>query len=206
MTDGFSKKAERRDNVRPPTMRTPAALPRGPRLYRTPKDLGYKGPVSEPPPGFVTGTTSKTEWSVYHALAKITGLPTDPRQPPFMGAYGVWEFQQAFAGGRSTPGGAVIDFIVRAGRWSDQDVALRIQTERFHLYTTAEKQFSDQAQLERISASMRVIDIFDQDFVWDPTGQAIIVLLKDSLSGSTFPNPNTAGVTERGTRIRSISV
>jgi hypothetical protein len=199
------KKVTRRDVARPTILRTAPALPRGPRLYRTPKDLGYKGPVMEPPVGFVRGTTSITEWSVYFGLAKVTGQPQNYREGPFIGAPGVWAYQKAWDEGRRMPGGSVIDFVLYAGDWSDQDVAFRVQTERFHLYADMEQQAHDALQIARLSGFMRVVDIYDQDFLWDPTGQAIIVLLKDALAGSTFPNPINAGTTQRATRIRMIS-
>lgn len=98
-------------------------------------------------------------------------------------------------------GGSVIDFVVYAGRQSDHDVAFRVQTEFFHLYASAEQQEHDLIQLYRLSESMRVIDLYDQDFAWDRTNQACIILLKDALNGSTFPNPITNGATQRATRM-----
>ena len=195
----------RRDVVRPPTLRVPAALPKGPRLYSEPSDLGYKGPTSEPPPGFVRGTTSKTEWMIYHALSRVLGEPKDPRQPPFIGMPGMWAYQKAWDEGRRAPGGSVIDFVVYSGSYSMHDIALRIQTEAWHLYTDYENQAHDALQFARLSEYMEVIDLYDFDFAWDQTNQAACILIRDALNGRISPNPITSGTTMRVTRMNTIS-
>ena len=195
----------RRDVARPPRLRTPAALPRGPRLYSEPKDKGYIGPVSEPPPGFVQGTTSETEWRVYHAIARVLGEPEDPYSPPFIGSPGSWAYQKAWDDGRRQAGGSVIDFLVYGGGRSDDDVAFRVQTEHFHLYADASVHEKDAIQLARLTEFMRVVDLYDQDFMFDPTNQATIILIKEALAGNTFPNPITNGTTQRATRMNLIS-
>lgn len=202
----FSRARERRDVVRPPALRTPPALPRGPKLYRVPKNLGYRGPTAEPPAGFVGGQNSRYEWMVYHALSRIFGYPSDPRLPPFIGQPGVWVYQKAWDEGRRQIGGSVIDFVVYSGSKSEYDIAFRVQTEFFHLYTDIEKQADDAMQLERLSAFMRVVDLYDQDFAWDQTNAATVALIKDALAGRTFANPINGGVTERVTRQRVISI
>lgn len=204
--EDFAEMRDRRDVVRPPSMRSPPALPRGPRLYRVPRNLGYKGPVAEPPPGFIGGQNSRYEWMVYHALSKVFGYPTDPRLPPFIGQPGVWTYQKAWDEGRREIGGSVIDFVVYSGSKSDFDIAFRVQTEFFHLYTDIENQVHDLMQMERLSAFMRVVDLYDQDFAWDETNAATVALIKDALAGRTFANPINGGTTERVTRQRTISV
>lgn len=204
--DEWKRNKQQRDVTTPPRMRTPPVLPRGPKLYRVPKSLGYMGPVSDPPPGFVQGTTSVTEWMVYFGMAKVTGVPTNYREPPFIGMPGVWQYQKAWDEGRRMAGGSVIDFMLHAGAWSSQDVAFRIQTERFHLYADMEQQTHDALQFQRLASHMRVIDLYDNDFIFDPTGQAIVLLIKDSLAGSVYPNPINSGTTMRASRIRAISV
>lgn len=175
-------------------------------MYRPTKRGGYVGPVTEPPPGFVRGTTSASEWMFYHALAKVMGFPEDPRQPPFIGMPGIWSYQKAFDEGRRQAGGAIIDFIVYAGDRSFQDVAFRIQTEYFHIYADQEVQTHDQLQKERLSAFMRVVDVYDNDFVWDQTNAACIVLIKEALAGQQFVDPIAAGTAERITRIEGNSI
>lgn len=201
----MDRERSNRDIYRPPRLRTPPSLPTGPRLYREPSDKGYVGPTSDPPPGFVVGTTSKTEWMVYHALSKVTGFPSDPRQPPFIGAPGVWSYQKAWDEGRRMVGGSVIDFVVYGGGRSSQDLAFRIQTEAWHIYAGTKEHMHDYIQFQRLSQYMRTIDLYDQDFAFDPTNQACIVLIRRALNGEVEPNPITDGTTMRVTRAKYIS-
>lgn len=196
----MDKERSNRDLYRPPRLRSLAALPTGPRMFREPKDRGYKGPTSDPPPGFVVGTTSKTEWMIYHGLSKVMGYPQDPRQGPFIGMPGMWRYQKAFEGGRRERGGAVIDFVVLSGAKSSQDIAFRIQTEHFHIFASNEVHMHDLLQYERLSSSMVVVDLYDEDFAFDPTNQATIILLKRALNGEIEPNPITDGTSQRVTR------
>lgn len=188
----------RRERIGPAPLRTPPVFPRGPRLFREPKDKGYKGGAGIPPDMFLDGNNSEYEWMIYQALASITGQPTDPRQPPFIGAPGVWVYQKAWDQGRREPGGSVIDFMVYAGM-ADNEVAtaFRIQTEYFHIYTDSAKQAADVIQKNRLSEFFRVVDLYDYEFAWDITNQAAVILLKRALSGETFQDPITSGVAER---------
>lgn len=192
---------KQRDTSRPLRIRTPAALPTGPRLYKEPKHGGYVGPVTAPPPGFIGPWNSRTEWMVYHAIARVIGQPEDPRQPPFIGAPGLWKYQKVWDEGRAQAGGSVIDFVVFAGPRSSDDVAFRIQTEYFHVFGTAKQQITDALQYERLSQYMRVVDLFDQDFAFDDTNQACIILVKEALAGNTFPDPIVAGTAQRVSRM-----
>jgi len=189
-----------RDLYRPPRLRTPPALPTGPRMYREPKDKGYKGPTSEPPPGFVRGTTSKTEWQIFHAMSKVMGYPQDPRQPPFIGMPGMWTYQKAWDEGRRMVGGSVVDFLVYSGSRSNMDIAFRVVTEHWHLYAGIDQQAHDALQRERLSMYMRVVDLYDYNFAFDPTNQAAIILIKRALNGEVEPNPANDGTTMRVTR------
>src|SRR5690606_21060611 len=91
-----------------PRLREPSKLPQGPRLYKTPRDKGYISDFMTPPPGFVGGQNSVTEWPPYLALSKIFGLPVDPRSGPFIGEPNVWGYQV----GGSQLGQSKIDFVV----------------------------------------------------------------------------------------------
>lgn len=189
-----------RDVYRPERLRTLPAIPQGPRMYREPKDKGYVGPTSEPPLGFVRGTTSKTEWQVYHALSKVIGYPVDPRQGPFIGMPGMWSYQKAWDEGRRMAGGSVVDFVVYSGARSNQDVFFRIQTEHFHIYASDVQQAHDKMQFERLSYYARTVDLYDYDFAFDPTNQACIILIRRALNGEVEPNPMTDGTSMRVSR------
>jgi len=169
-------------------------------MFREPKDKGYRGPTTEPPAGFVRGTTSKTEWMVYHALSKVMGYPADPREPPFIGMPGMWSYQKAWDEGRRSPGGSVIDFVVYAGSKSTHDIFFRIQTEHFHIYASGDQQMHDQLQFERLSSYARVVDLYDYTFAADPTNQACIIMIKRALNGEVEPNPITDGTSMRVSR------
>jgi hypothetical protein len=49
-----------------------------------------------------------------------------------------------------------------------------------------------------------VVDVYDYDFINDPTGQAIIVTLKNVLGMIERPNPLWLGTTIRGSRMDRI--
>ena len=49
-------------------------------MYQPPKAKGFKGGPGDPPPGFVVGQTSATEWVIYWAMSKVFGQPDDPRE------------------------------------------------------------------------------------------------------------------------------
>ncbi|HXG72829.1 MAG TPA: hypothetical protein VNJ04_19715 [Gemmatimonadaceae bacterium] len=187
----------RSDRVQPPRLRTPPALPRGPKLYREPKNRGYVGGSATPPPGFLGATVSAYEWMIYHAIAKVIGQPEDPRLPPFIGFPGSWVYQKAFDQGRREAGGAVIDFVVYAGNRTAVDTAFRIQTEYFHVFADAAKQAADTVQFARLAQFFRVVDIYDQDFAWDVTNAAACAIIRRALSGDIESDPISTGMAQR---------
>jgi hypothetical protein len=126
-------------------------------------------------------------------------VPRDVRQPPYIGWPGVWSYQVPYEGGRVT-GGQVIDFIVEPYGTTREGIALRVVTERYHLYTPATKQALDRIQQFRLSRVYRVVDIFDQTFAGDESGQAAIIAVKQALTGVS-PNPLRGGYVVRATRL-----
>lgn len=143
----------------------------------------FQGGPGDPPPGFVGGTNSKTEWWIYWALTKI------------LGKEGVgWSYQASYAGGRHSPGGAVIDFVVYMPM---QDILMRIQTWRFHIGAGSEKITYDHEQKIAYSSAINddvVIDVYEQDFIDDETGKKVIEVVKDALAGIEWPNPIQRGI------------
>ena len=181
-----------------PNLRAFPALPRGPRLYKEPKFHGYVGSWMTPPPGFVNGNNSMYEWMIYKAIAYVLGYPEHPEHPPFIGFPGLWSYQKAFDQGRHMPGGSVIDFMIYGGgRNNGGDMGIRVQTEFFHIFTDSVKHTYDELQRWRLAQFMTVIDLFDQDFAFDPTGQAAVKLIKRALAGEYSPDPLSTGTAQR---------
>lgn len=181
----------------------PPALPTGPRMYKPlPMDEGgYVGGPGLPPPGFLGPFNSITEWFIYWALAKIFGEPQEYRKPPFEGGWPDWTYQKAFNGGRDMPGGSVIDFVVYNPGPARNAVALRIVTEYWHIFTTAEKQTSDTEQRFFLEDNFILMDIYDQDFINDSTGQAAIQVVKSAIGLIEKPNPMLLGTALRGSHM-----
>jgi hypothetical protein len=180
---------------KPPKLKRFTAMPRGPHQFQ-PDGKRIIGP-GEPPPGFIMPTNSITEWFVYWALARIFHNPLDPRVGPFFGGWPDWTYQKAVDGGRKEPGGAVIDFVVYTKGPRNRGTALRVVTEYFHLFTSSQKQATDEMQKERISEFMDVIDLYDYTFLSDKTGAAVIKRVKEALGLIEYENVLAAGTALR---------
>lgn len=183
---------------RPPRLRsrTPVA-PRGPRIYHRGQDpiLGAS-PFVSPPLGFLDDPhVSATEWMVYLALAFHTGQPKDPWKPPFVGAPPWWVYQKAEEGGR-VPGGSVSDFVVLSAAGA-ADINIRVETERWHIWTTAAQQAKDLYINRHLKTVSKIVRIFDQHFVGDPTGEAVMRVTALALRGIELPSPITLGTAQR---------
>jgi hypothetical protein len=140
------------------------------------------GGPGDPPAGFVGGTTSKTEWYVFWAFEILLGP---------MGA--MWTYQESFQGGRHMPGGSVADFVLYMPM---QTIIVRVQTWRFHFAGGAEKHQSDIEQkiaLHSIWGEEIVVDIYEQHFINDESGQAVLEVCKDAMAGIEWPNPMAIG-------------
>lgn len=185
-----------------PTIAGPPKRPQAPRFV--PKDEYIVNGPGEPPPGFLDGQNSLTEWIVYWSLAKIFRNPADPRIGPFFGAYPDWGYQVAALGGFVRAlGSAVVDFVVYQGRTM---IAIRVQTEFFHIYTSSKKQAYDEIQRARLEkAGMTVVDLYDQDILGDPSGQKAIVAVKQVIGRIERINPVIGGTAIRGSRLRPVS-
>jgi hypothetical protein len=192
----FRPISNRRSQTRPPRLRSIPVMPKGPKLYQQKEGAGLFSGPNEPPPGFLTYTNSRSEWWVYWALAKALGQPKDPRRGPYEGWPGLWTYQSPFEGGR-VPGGQVVDFVVFAPATASGDIAIRIQTERYHVMTDAAKQATDRILLARLAGRFHVVDIFEQDFMGDPSGQAAVIEVKRALFGGQTSNPLRSGQARR---------
>lgn len=136
-----------------------------------------EGP-GEPPLNFVGGTTSKTEWWVFWAFTNLIG-PVGYQ----------WTYQESFAGGRHIPGGAVADFVLYMPR---QTIIVRVQTWQFHFGQGSEKIQTDIEQKVSLMTPFGeyiVVDIYEQHFIHDETGKAVMEVCKDAMAGIEWPNP-----------------
>jgi len=155
-------------------------------LRSGPDQVG-EGP-GEPPYGFVGGTTSRSEWFLFWAFQKILGPPGQgPREY-------TWEYQQSFQGGRHIPGGSVVDFVVYTPLYT---VLCRLVSYYYHHAAGSEKQASDFEQRVRLGESsdnsLVVIDVYEEDFIHDETGEAAIEVAKLAIAGVEMPNPIATG-------------
>jgi hypothetical protein len=151
-------------------------------LNRPPAEVNGPAPwCDEHAAQFAGGTVSRTECYVYWALIQLLG-------PEGSG----WGYQQSYLGGRHIPGGAVVDFVVYNG---NQTIGIRVQTFYFHFAPGSFKQESDYDQYLALSSpDFLVIDVFEQDFINDPTGQAVLRITHDAINGVQRPNPLASGM------------
>jgi hypothetical protein len=145
------------------------------------------------PAGFVTPTTSETEWFVYWAFARIFQTE-NYRRGPFFGlkGQGQWGYQ---IGDREL-GGAVVDFVHYTSR-SGRPTAVRVQTEYWHNMAETEVHQRDALQLQKLMSRYNVVDLYDFKFKHDLTGQAVMVATKAALGLIQLANPVASGVVYR---------
>lgn len=172
--------------------------PRGFPLYTTgpqgitnkPPDYQY-GP-GDPPPGFVTATTSATEWVWYWASAKVYNDPKDPRRPPFFGGLD-WGFQLGEGEGIRGPA-TIFDFIYYL---PGEELGVRIQTDRYHESAGPAQKAIDRNIRQNLSRWMTIRDVYEQDFIGDPSGEAACRLVVQTLGGRDRINPSASGTYRR---------
>jgi hypothetical protein len=172
---------------------TPPKLPRVnalPMFPRGPKELQVKttigGGPGQPPPGFgvaKTGsmaTVSSTEWVAYWALSKVFDNPRDPRVGPFIGGPPDWLYQEPFAGGRGSPGGSVVDFVVTPTA-KGRPVLIRIVTEHWHVFTSSSQQAKDLFQYGSLLNFGEVVDVYDDELLATEDGSSAVIAMKDAV-------------------------
>jgi hypothetical protein len=147
-----------------------------------------------PPPEFVGAHTSLPEFMIYAALFMVTGDKGNPRKPPFTGGLH-FTYQDPLLGGRQTRGGQVCDFSVR---WGSEDICIRLQSDFWHLQADNAKR-ADEA-FEKTHAAMRIVDIFEQEFVTDCSLRAACAVVANALAGRESPNPASLGTTQQKRR------
>lgn len=180
----------------PPKTREFSVTSRGP-LY-LPRSARQGGGPGEPPPGFVTPTTSAVEWLAYWAMWKIFGLPQNPRSYPYLGGMPYWGYQVGIDGGREA-GGAVVDFMMMGVVNSARRLGIRIVTEYWHLSLGSAKQAFDQAQMANLNRYIDVIDVLDRHLgpVANNDGRMPIIAMKRGLGLIRTSDPLMTGLTQR---------
>lgn len=177
----------------PYTPKRPRRIQRAPRAFAFPEEGQHYGGPGETPLDFVGAKNSATEWYPFWGLAEIFGQPSPRalRHAPYVGVPDIWLYQDYIPGGLLTTN---IDFVVLPTNGLAQPTAFRIQTERVHgLPAEHDKYASDIFYRNNLEAGYEVVDIWDFMFLGDPTGQAIIQLLKAGMGLIEAPNPVLTG-------------
>ncbi len=189
--DPFSPQGTQRPTASPKALRHPPIIPTGPRLFSRIQKAIHTGGPGEPPADFLSNTTSAPEWMIYWANMRVLDPDRDPRIPPFYGGR-LWSYQKQalprFEGAHGKALSTNIDFLYEV---SYPAIAVRIQSYRYHLAVDAFKQAYDALQLARLSGQFMVVDLYEEDFIGDETGQAAIILVKEALSLIRRRNPLT---------------
>lgn len=183
---------------RPSPPRRPTMMPTGPRLLH----LSAKRPEvgigpGDPPPGFTGPTTSATEWMVYWALWRLMHNPGDPRVDdlPYIGRHGDWGYQTSEMGGRLMALGSVSDFTVRLR--AGQEVWIRLDTAYYHTNAPAAQQARDFYLKTHVVPGVKVLTLYDIDFVADATGASVLRVTQEAIEGRERINPIVSGMARR---------
>lgn len=132
------------------------------------------------------GATSQSEGYIYWALLQVRGPEGDE---------GRWDYQSSTLGGRHVAGGAVIDFTMYE---NDYEIGIRIQTFYFHLASPegSYKQADDLEQKVRLQdgTDIYVVDVYEQNYIHDPSGRAAIQQIVEAMSLVEEYNPRSSGL------------
>lgn len=169
MVDRFRNRAKR-PNI--PRVSKQTLRPQPPRQFPRVHDEDYVGGPGEAPAWIVTPTTSISEWYVYWALERILGPEGE----------GKWGYQIS-----SNNSATIIDFVI----WDREPrLALRVQSERFHIATLQRRHTYDRLQREMLERSgYKVIELYEEHFIRDKTGRAAMAVVRDALKGRERPSP-----------------
>lgn len=187
----------------PKPLRPPPAKPRGPAIYRVPKETGT-GWETEPPPDFPggnlasgVGQVSRDEWWLWQAFALIEKDPPRPWGPDYSGGVN-WGYQvpDPVFGSRMEPGGQILDFVLFHTPFGK--VGVRLQSE-LHIFNpfggpTISRDLYSKSHLYGYT---KVLDAYSQDFMHDDTGQAACQVARELMRGQERPNPIIAGTARR---------
>jgi hypothetical protein len=162
----------------------------GPKLYRLDKAPETNQGPGEPPVEFVNGKTSKSEWYPYWAMCKIWDVPTNPRVGPFEGDHGgIWGYQVYFPILGST-GKTNIDFVYYGAGYV---IGIRVQSEKHHLMTDPLQYQLDEWLGSHNFGVSAIIDVFEHEYLMDPTGQAVCRAMANACRGIQSQSPLAKG-------------
>ncbi len=162
----------------------------GPRFLHLNKLPGRGADWCVPWPNFVGAHTSLSEQMIFRALARVTGDPPHPEKPPYVGGVS-WSYQDPLLGGRLSKGGQVCDFLVQ---WGMDEVCIRLQSEHYHVFAEMAKRMDE--LFEKTHTTARTVDIYEEDFVADCTGEAACKVVADALAGREPGDPGYRGTTQ----------
>lgn len=183
-----------------PTIRTKATRPTGLRIIPKGEEL-ISGP-GKSPPGFVSGKTSESEWPIYWAFSRIFKNPMNPRSAPFLGGSPDWFYQSEQNTLFGISGATNVDFVIYQ---SPTIIGIRLLSERYHLFTSSEKQAYDEQQKSALEAAgVTVFDLYEDEYLNDPSGQAAIIACKRAIGRLASLNPLTSGTALRASKMRKI--
>jgi hypothetical protein len=135
-----------------------------------------------PPVDFDTSSTSNSEWPPYAGLWILFGGPIQfLRKAPYIGMPGYWTYQ-TFAKGHNYRGHTADYMITPSSRFM-RKLIIRLQTEQYHNFTTTNIQQQDRALRAGLGRFNEVVDLSDDQFLWDKSGRAIMYFLRLALSG-----------------------
>lgn len=137
--------------------------------------------------------SSNSEYMVYRAIWRVKNMSGDPDQPPFDGREG-FDTQAPLLGGRLGPGGSVCDFLVPFGT---KQVCIRLQSERWHVQAGNLERMRDARIKANPPQGVQMVDVYEQDFVGDCTGESACRVVARALRGEDAPNPATLGTSRR---------
>jgi hypothetical protein len=179
---------------RKPSRDRPVIFATGPRIYEGGKKAGFIGGPGEPPIDFRTAHNSKDEWDFYWAMSRVvpSKTPRDPRQPPYLGGE-EWQYQvpesptELGLGVGRVPGGSVSDFVYFGG--NETAIVIRIQTERYHVFTNSMTQMRDMFIKEHLRGIEKIIDVYSSDWIADESGSAVCKIAALAIQGIELPSP-----------------
>lgn len=173
--------------------RRPTVFPQGPRILGLTKRRHIGGGPGAPPPGFKQPSTSATEWYWYWGSWVYLDIEGDPRQPPYAGDGIIMEYQ--VPDNPTNPHAAsfgIADFLYHLGTG---DILVRIDTFFYHAAALPKQLARDEyLRIHGQHPPDLTVSAWDNEFVGDATGRAVVAAVANALHGRTAINPIKSGL------------